>query len=322
MSKVDRSPRDLKFLVTGATGFIGSHLCRRLCDGGCEVHATSRVQRADVGGPIWWQVDMSDLSAARSLLKSVRPDVIVHLAGSVGASPAFDLILPTFHSLLASTINVLVAASEIGTKRVIISGSSTEPARAERHPVPGSPYAAAKWAASGYGRLFAKHFEAPVVILKPFMVYGPSQAPTKLIPSVTMALLNHRQPRVSSGNFRADWIYIDDIVDGFIAGALVAGIEGETIELGTGKMSSIRDIVDQLVSIVGNQVVPIFGAIPDRPGEEESTATTEMALSRLRWSASIPLNEGLRRTVAWYRSNYGPTLKAPFDAISDRSPCS
>jgi UDP-glucose 4-epimerase len=322
MDKVDQSHRGLRFLVTGANGFIGSHLCRRLCEGGCEVHATSRAQRANMGGPIWWQADMSDLSAVRSLLKSIRPDVIFHLAGSVGASPTIDLILPTFHSLLASTINVLVAASENDTKRVIISGSSTEPSRAEIHPVPGSPYAAAKWAASGYGRLFAKHFEAPVVILKPFMVYGPSQALTKLIPSVTMALLSHQRPRVSSGGFHADWIYIDDIVDGFVAGALVPGIEGETIDLGTGKLSSIRDIVDQLVSIVGNGVVPVFGAVPDRPGEEVTAATTEMASNRLRWSATIPLNEGLKRTVAWYRLNYGPTLQAPFDAISAKSPCS
>lgn len=118
------------------------------------------------------------------------------------------------------------------------------------------------------------------------------------------------------------WICIDDIVDESIAGALAAGIEGETIDLGTGKLSSIRDIVDQLVSIVGNQVVPIFGAIPDRPGEEEIAATTEMALSRLRWSGTIPLDEGPQRTVARYRSNYSPTLKFPFDAISDRSPFS
>jgi UDP-glucose 4-epimerase len=190
----------LKVLITGAGGFIGSHLCQRLCDEGTEVHATSRNERATTpGGPVWWQLDMADLAAARHAFAAIKPDIVYHLAGSVGASPSLDLVLPTYQSLLTSTVNVLLCATETNCRRVVLSGSFTEPAPGRAPPTPSSPYAAAKWAASGYGRMFHSLFHAPVVILQPFMVYGPAQAPNKLIPTVTLSLLKGEAPRLSSG---------------------------------------------------------------------------------------------------------------------------
>jgi nucleoside-diphosphate-sugar epimerase len=198
---------NLRILITGGSGFIGHHLCRRLCDEGCEVHATSRVEhRITQSGPIWWQADTADLSTTRQLFASVKPDIVYHLAGSVGANPSIDLVLPTYQSLLTSTINVLISATEVGCNRIILCGSFTEPLRGG-DPTPWSPYAAAKWAAAGYGRMFHNLFEAPVVILQPFMVYGPVQAPTKLIPAVTLSLLRGEAPKLSSGRRRADWVY-------------------------------------------------------------------------------------------------------------------
>ncbi|MEP6935989.1 MAG: SDR family NAD(P)-dependent oxidoreductase, partial [Nitrospirota bacterium] len=144
-----------KVLVTGGSGFLGSHLCRRLVELGAEVHATSRATRAEQkSGFRWWQTDLADMTAARDLLATIKPDVIYHLAGFVGASPARELVAPTFHSLLLSTVNLLTAVTEIGCRRLILIGSLTEPEATKAEATPVSPYAAAKWAASGYGRMF------------------------------------------------------------------------------------------------------------------------------------------------------------------------
>lgn len=117
-----------KILVTGASGFIGSHLCRHLSKLGADVHATSRVMRTSAqGGPCWWHSTLIEIDSVQEIFSKVRPDVVYHLAGSVGASTDKELVLPTFHSLLTSTVNILIGATEVGCRRVILSGSLTEP---------------------------------------------------------------------------------------------------------------------------------------------------------------------------------------------------
>jgi nucleoside-diphosphate-sugar epimerase len=245
---------------------------------------------------------MADLAAARRIFASVKPDVVFHLAGAIGASPELGLVVPTFQSLLASTINLLVAATEVGCRRIILTGSLTEPLAGHSAATPQSPYAAAKWAASGYGRMFHSLYDAPVVIVRPFMTYGPGQAAPKLIPAVTLSLLRGERPRLSNGKTRADWVYIADVIEGFVAAAAAPGIRGETIDLGTGTLVTVRDIVDRLVRIVGTDIEPEFGALPDRPNENAIAADTSIAAMRLGWRATTSLDDGLTQTVDWYRS--------------------
>jgi len=294
---------DLKVLVTGGSGFIGWHLCRRLRDEGSEVHATSRTQRPNTRGePIWWQADMAELSTARLVLAGVRPDIVFHLSGSVGASPNLELVLSTYQSLLTSTVNVLVSATEIGCRRIVLTGSLTEPFPGETEPTPQSPYAAAKWAAVGYGRMFHSLYRTPAVILRPFMAYGPMQAASKLVPSVTLSLLRGEAPKVSGGRQRADWVYVRDVIEGFLAAAITPGIEGKSIDLGTGSLVSVRGVVDRLIKITGTKVKPLFGALPDRPGENEVAANTATASELVGWSATTSLESGLRQTVEWFKA--------------------
>ena len=290
--------------MTGGSGFIGSHLCRRLYEAGAEVHATSRQRRLDAKskGMIWWRADMADLEDARRIFAAVRPDIVFHLSGSVGASPDLELVVPTYHSLLTSTVNVLLAATECSCSRIVLTGSLTEPAFGRAEPTPQSPYAAAKWAASGYGRMFQTLYRTPLVILRPFMVYGPAQAPSKLIPSLALSLLRGEAPKLASGKTKADWVYIADVIDGFMRAASTPGIEGRTIDLGSGRLISIRGIVRRLVEVIGSHTEPLFGVLSDRPGENEIAADTAVALRLLKWKATTPLETGLRQTVEWYRA--------------------
>jgi nucleoside-diphosphate-sugar epimerase len=313
MKQVSNWP-DLKVLVTGGSGFIGSHLCRRFCEEGSEVHATSRKQRPTIpGGPIWWQADVAELPTARRVLAAVRPDIVFHLAGSVGASPNLELVWPTYQSLLTSTINVLIGATEVGCRRIVLAGSFTEPVPGQTEPTPQSPYAAAKWAAVGYGRMFHSLYQSPVVILRTFMAYGPAQAATKLIPAVTLSLLRGEAPKVSSGRLKADWVYVGDVVEGFLAAAIAPGVDGKTIDLGTGSLVSIRGVVDRLVKITGSHHQPLLGTLPDRPGENEVAANTSTAAELLGWSATTSLETGLHQTVEWFKAQAASNQRVAAD---------
>jgi len=125
------------------------------------------------------------------------------------------------------------------------------------------------------------------------------------IPFVTLSLLEGVSPRLSSGRVRGDWIYIDDVVDAFLTAVATPGIEGQTFDLGTGNLTSQRELVEKLLAVLGSRVVPQFGAIPDRPHEQEIAADTAPALERLGWRATTSLEDGLRRTAAWYKANPG-----------------
>ena len=197
---------------------------------------------------------------------------------------------------------MLIGTTEVGCRRIVLTGSLTEPVPGETEPAPQSPYAAAKWAAVGYGRMFHSLYRTPAVILRPFMVYGPAQAASKFIPSVTLSLLRGEAPKVSSGRWKADWVYVGDVIEGFLAAAITSGIDGKSIDLGTGSLVSIHGVVDRLVKMTGSHLQPLFGALPDRPGENEVAANTSIASELLGWSASTSLESGLRQTVDWFKA--------------------
>jgi nucleoside-diphosphate-sugar epimerase len=289
-------------LVTGASGFIGSHLVRRLGGGDAEIHAVARrVHEQPERGVRWWQSDLGDVAVVRDLLLAVRPDVIFHLAGHVVGARGLDVVAPTFRSNLTSTVNLLLGAGEVGCRRIGLTGSLEEPERGDPEGVPSSPYAAAKWAASAYARMFHALYQLPVVILRVFMVYGPAQQDVrKLIPYVTLSLLRGEAPRLTSGERPVDWIFVDDVVDGVLAAGEALGIDGGTIDLGSGELVSVRAVVQCIAKIIGTAVEPIFGAVPDRPFEQVRVANPADALAMLRWRPRVGLEDGLGRTVGWY----------------------
>lgn len=289
-----------RVLVTGATGFLGSHLCERLRACGAEVHGVSRSEQpAEVGGMRWWRADLGNAADVERIFRLVRPEVVYHLAGHVTAAPEIAHVLPAFASLLASTVHVLMHATEHGVRRVVLIGSLTEPR--EPSEVPGSPYAAAKSCASVYARMFRELYGTPVVALRVLMAYGPRQSEDKVIPTVVGSLLRGEVPRLSSGDLAADWIYVDDVVGGLLGASTAPNAVGEEIDLGTGKLTSVREVVERIVEIMRPAVKPVFGALPDRPHEQVRAADVESASIRLGWQATTPLAQGLERTIAWHR---------------------
>lgn len=293
-----------KVLVTGARGFLGSHLCRRLIECGAEVHATSRSSESSPSeNPQWWEVNLEDYVATKDLFSRVKPDVIYHLSGHVTADPDIRQVLPTFRSLLLTTVQLLTIATEHGCRRVVLTASLTEPQAGQVDSSPGSPYAAAKWASNAFGRMFQKLYRTPVVIVRPFMVYGPNQNQSKLIPYSIRSLIRGEQPSLASGDWRADWIYVDDVTEGLLAAGEVAGIEGSTIDLGSGQLVTVEAIIRQIIGLLGSSIEPHFGALPDRPSEEIRVADLEHTLRVLGWQPRISLHDGLRRTVDWHSTS-------------------
>ncbi len=290
-------------LVTGGAGFLGAHLCRQLRAAGCRVVATSRQARPrGADGIEWRDPDLADSAATRQLFAELRPELVYHLAGDVSAAPNAERILPVYHSLLTSTLHVLLAALAEGKPRVLLAGSLTEPDDQLGAPVPSSPYSAAKWAASGYGRMFAALYELPTVILRPFMAFGPGQKPDKIIPYAIACCLRGERAKLSSGRQRADWIFVDDVVEGMVLAATAERIEGATLDLGSGRLASTREVIEAIVDFTRCRIAPEFGALPDRPLERERVADVVATQAKLGWLPRTALREGLQRTVEHARA--------------------
>ena len=290
-----------KVLVTGAAGFIGSHLCRSLVEKGAEVHAVSRSERQDPEKKMrWWQGDLADLAAVRRIYGAAKPDIIFHLASEVTGKRDLSVVLPTFHSNLVSTVNLMTLAAEAGCRRIVLTGSLEEPDPGSPA-VPCSPYAAAKWSVNGYARMFHELYKLPVVLARLFMVYGPGQSDlTKLIPYTILMLAKNEVPKFSSGLRPVDWIYVDDVVAGLLASASAEGIEGANVELGSGALVTIRGVVEEMVRLMKPAVQPAFGALPDRPMEQIRVANAGESFKKIGWRPQVGLSEGLQRTIDWY----------------------
>jgi nucleoside-diphosphate-sugar epimerase len=172
-------------------------------------------------------------------------------------------------------------------------------------PVPCSPYAASKSSCGLYARMFHELYGLPVAIARPMMVYGPGQWDvTKLLPYVTTSLLAGESPRVGSGLRELDWVFVDDVVDGFLSVASAEHVSGLTIDLGSGTLTSVRDMVQRLAHLVGTPTPIQFGSIPDRALERPRAAKVDDTRRLIGWEARTSLEDGLATTVAWYRETW------------------
>jgi nucleoside-diphosphate-sugar epimerase len=262
-------------------------------------------------------VDLTDADAIARAVSRIQPDAIYHVAGYASGSRSLEAVFPSLNHNLVAVVNVLFAAAKSGCGLVLLAGSLEEPQPVAEEPVPTSPYAAAKHAAGSFGRMFVALHQLPVVNLRVFMVYGPGQTDqTKLVPYVVTSLLRGESPKLSSGTRRVDWVYVEDVADAFLTAAQRPDLAGETLDIGSGELVTVRSVVEQIAGMVGAVVQPNFGTLPDRPLETERAADVEQTRERLGWQRRTSLAEGLSATIEWFGDEVARESSLP---LSNRS---
>jgi UDP-glucose 4-epimerase len=293
-----------RILITGASGFIGSHLTGKLLALGAEVWAVSRSITGKVATPHlhWLQADLSQPSAIDTLLEDAQPDVIFHLAGQATGSRDLEAVIPTFEANLTSAVYLLTAATKRKCKKVVLAGSGEEPRGNTADPPLSSPYAAAKWAVSRYTSLFFDLYRTPVVNARVYMVYGPGeQNLNKIVPYTILSLLKGQPPKMSSGERFCDWIHVEDVAEGLLACARAEGAVGKTVDIGSGTLVSVREMVEIVAALLEVKVDLHFGSLTDRPLDTHMPrAQLKRTQTTLAWLPRITLDRGLPLTVKWF----------------------
>ena len=306
-----------RVLVTGATGFIGSHLARRLVAEGAEVsvfmRATSdRCLLADVLDRVQiHEVDICDEDAVRMAMAHICPAVVFHLA-AIGMSEPFVSPPVAVRVNVQGTLHLLEAARQCGVRRFVHSGTAYEYGDAANNDAPHkelldpvNTYAASKAAARAFVRLYARVYGLPTVNMRLFAVYGPGQPPKTLVASAVCAALEDRDFPMTPGEQMRDFVFVSDVVEGYLRAAVAMGVEGVSIDLGTGRAWMIREVVMKLFQIAGSRAKPLVGALPYRPSETmKQVADPHVARKLLGWQATTSLEDGLSQTVDWYRQGY------------------
>jgi len=291
-------------VVTGAGGFIGTNLCRRLHQEGAQVYALGRRPEAPACPGEWTACDVTDLTQVRGVLQALRPQLIFHLASKVSGSQSLEVVVPMLQSNLVGFVNVALVAKELECAGMVTVGSLMEPD--QRIPaIPHSPYAAAKFAASCYARMFAGTYGLPVAIARLMMVYGPGQLDlTKVVPYVITRLLDLQSAELSSGRQEFDWVYVDDVVDALLTIATRPDLAGETIDVGSGALTSVANMASGIASRLNGAHLLRLGALPDRKAEPTRLADVGRTVELLSWQTRVDVETGLDRTIAWYSERH------------------
>jgi UDP-glucose 4-epimerase len=311
-------------LVTGADGFIGSHLVERLVAEGARVRAFCLYNPRGS----WGWLDSAPASVRSALdvrIGDIRDpgftdeacrgvDIVLHLAALI-AIPYSYLAPESFVSTnIAGTLNVLEAARRHAVGRVVhtstseVYGTPEQLPIREDHPLRAqSPYAATKIAADQLAISYHLSFGLPVTVLRPFNTYGPRQSARAVIPTILTQLLSGRtEVELGRTDIRRDLTFVDDTVEGFIQASQRDDLAGRTIQLGTGRAVTIRELFDMALDATGAKADIKLDQRRLRPDASEVLtlqSSPDLARQLLGWEAQVSLEEGIRRTADWLRAN-------------------
>jgi nucleoside-diphosphate-sugar epimerase len=206
------------------------------------------------------------------------------------------MVLPTFQGELVTSVNVLTAVADIGVTRIVMAGSMEEPGLGE---IASSPYAAAKAASRGYGAMFHRLHGVPVVMTRIFMTYGPGQSVKKVIPHAIITLVQGRPLKIASPRRLVDWIFVDDVIQGLLAVAFTSGMEGNSLDIGSGELIEIGDVVRRICALVQPDAPVEFGSTSERAVEQGQRADVVRTSALTGWCPTVSLDDGLKLTVEY-----------------------
>ena len=300
-----------RVLVTGASGFIGSHLTRRLVQLGAEVIAwtasTQRLQRlSDVAGQIRLsQVDIRNFQQVQEACRKIQPEFVYHLA-AYGVNYDEQDAVQAVAVNVQGTTHVLEALSEAGCRRIISTGTWAEygakdhPIREEEPLEPVGIYGCTKAAATTIALGIASLRRLPLTILRPFSIYGPGEGNYKFIPTVIQSCLKKQSPRLTSCRQIRDYIFIEDLVEAYLKAAEADAGSFPVLNVASGQPVALKEIVFSILRHFP-EVQPAFGALPDREQEIWSVqADVTRVKKTLDWHPAHSLERGIGLTVDWY----------------------
>lgn len=312
-----------RVLVTGAAGFIGSHLVEALLAQGAQVTCLIRYNSESRLGNLallppdrlnQLTIAPGNIEDSDFVQRTVEgQDIVLHLAALIAIPYSYVAPRSYVRTNIEGTLNVLEAARRFGVKRVVNTSTSEvfgtaqyEPID-ETHPLQGqSPYSASKIAADKLCESYHRSFNTPVVTLRPFNTYGPRQSARAFIPTIISQALVQSEIRLGALTPMRDMTYVADTVDGFLRAASVPGIEGETINLGTGSADSIGGFAQRILTLMQHTGRIVPDATRERPANSEVmklVSDNAKAGRLLGWSPQVSLDDGLSATIDFVRNH-------------------
>lgn len=315
--------KDRQVLLTGAAGFIGSHVLEALHSRGAKVRAFIRyTSRNDRG---WIDSlsrnitdnaeiiagDIKDPDAVRNAVKGC--DVVLHLAALIGIPYSYVHPRNYVDTNITGTTNVLTAALDYGVSRVVhistseVYGTAQYVPIDEAHPrVPQSPYSASKISADMLAESFYRSFDLPVVTIRPFNTYGPRQSQRAVIPTIITQLLTAQTLRIGATSPTRDFTYVTDTAEGILRGAESDEAIGKTINLGSGTEISIGHLIETIAGLMDTDARLETDEQRLRPANSEVErllSNNALAAQILGWKPTVSLQQGLAETIKWYKEN-------------------
>jgi nucleoside-diphosphate-sugar epimerase len=311
-----------RYLVTGGAGFIGSHLAEELTRRGASVRVvdsliTGKRRNLDhLKGVEFIEGDLADLSVAKRAVEGCA--FVLHQAAIPSVPRSVKDPITSNRANIDATLNILVATREAGVKRVVYAGSSSAYGNTETLPKhekmptgPLSPYALQKLVGEQYMQLFTNLYGLETVTIRYFNVFGPRQDPSSpysgVISLFISALAEGRQPTIyGDGEQTRDFTYVANVVDGVLRACEAPKASGEVINVATGGRISLNKLFQTVRALTGSSVEPIYG--PERAGDvRDSQADITKARELLGYTPTVMLEEGLKRTLEWYRASLSTT---------------